>query len=175
MGVLGFLSPGLMAVLPIDTRTQVLLYDGTVYKPSAPEGCFDIRRPSDVLALNAQQILAAEENVYFFDEDAMPYVHDLLVAHRRFLPDNRSKVLVHQPGTILVNGIPNRNEILHMFQPHPVALDLSFISTARMPDDERPNRPRSPELAERVLEQREFRKSAGMAVDKLGKEIEFHL
>lgn len=72
MGVVGLLSPGLMVVLPIDTRTQVLLYDSAVYEPSTVSRSFDIRRPSDVHVLNAQQIHAAEENIYFLTKVQVP-------------------------------------------------------------------------------------------------------
>ena len=85
-GVLGLVTPGLMAVLPMDSRTEVLLYDGGVYRPDYSDGgCVDIFRIADVSLLNALQIHSAEENVYFSDPSDQTYVREMLSAHRRIL------------------------------------------------------------------------------------------
>jgi hypothetical protein len=175
-GVLGLLSPGLMAVVPIDTPTQILLYDTAVYKPSKQNSYYDISRPSDVFTLNAQQAHAAEENVYFYDENVASYVRTFLTTQSRSLQDGNSKFVVYKPGTVLVEGEPNDGEIYHTFQSRlPVELDLSFISTLHMPGDEDPHRPRSMGLAKRVLEHRRPKNHPWVGVDTFGEHIDFHL
>ena len=148
-GVLGFVTPGLMAVLPIDTRTQVLLYDVAVYAPDyATTGGIDVFRIADVSIFNALQIHSAEENVYFADASVETYVRELLSAHRRHLQDHQGRFVVHDPTTVLITDVPNGGELLHIFEPQlPITLDLSFMSTASLPPNENPNRPRDPALA----------------------------
>ena len=151
-GVLGFLTPGLMAVLPIDSRTQVLFYDAAVYIPDySTAGCIDIFRIADVSLLNALQIHSAEENVYFSDSSAQTYVREMLSAHRQSLQDHRGGFAIHSPGKVLIDGVPNAGEVLHSFEPQlPITLDLSFISTVSLPPNENPNRPRNPTVARQV-------------------------
>jgi hypothetical protein len=153
-GVLGFMTPGLMAVLPIDSRTQILLYDAAVYTPEySTAGCIDVFRIADISLLNALQIHSAEENVYFSDESGETYIRELLFAHRHILQDNRGKFAIHGPGNVLINGVPNMNEVLHLFEPQlPITLGLSFMSTASLPPNENPNRPRDPALAEQICQ-----------------------
>jgi hypothetical protein len=148
-GVLGLMTRGLMAVLPIDPRTQVLLYDAAVYTAEySTAGCIDVFRIADVSLLNALQIHSAEENVYFADVSSETYLRELLSAHRRHLQDHRGKFVIHGPGKILITGIPNTDEVLHVFEPQlPITLDLSFMSTSPRLPNEKPNRPRNPALA----------------------------
>jgi Protein of unknown function (DUF4238) len=148
-GVLGLMTPGLMAVLPIDARTQVLLYDAAVYIPDySTAGCIDVFRIADVSLLNALQIHSAEENVYFADVSSETYLRKLLSAHCRHLQDHRGRFVIHGPAKILITGIPNTDEVLHVFEPQlPNTLDLSFMSTSPRPPNEKPNRPRNPALA----------------------------
>jgi len=151
-GVLGFMTPGLMAVLPLDSRTQVLLYDAAVYTPDySSAGCIDIIRIADVSLLNSLQIHSAEENVYFSDVNADTCVRAMLSAHPRILPDHRGGFIIHGPGKILIDGVPSTGEVLHIFEPQlPITLDLSFMSTDSLPPNENPNRPRDPALARQI-------------------------
>jgi hypothetical protein len=151
-GVLGFMTPGLMAVLPIDSHTQALLYDAAVYTPNySTAGCIDVFRIADVSILNALQIHSAEENVYFSDVSVETYIRELLFAHRRMLQDHRGRFVIHSPGNVLINGVPNTDEVLHVFEPQlPITLDLSFMSTVALPLNENSNRPRDPALAQQL-------------------------
>ena len=151
-GVLGTLTSGLTAALPIDSQTQVLLYDADVYTPKySTPGCIDIFRISDVSILNALQLHAAEENIFFSDINAQSYIHELLSAHRRILQDHQGRFIVHNSGKVLINDIPNVGEVLHVFEPQlPITLDLSFISTASLRSNENPNRPRNLALAQKI-------------------------
>jgi hypothetical protein len=147
--VLGLMTPVLMAVLPIDSRTQALLYDAAVYTPDySTAGCIDVFRIADVSLLNALQIHSAEENVYFADVSSEAYLRELLSAHRRHLQDHRGRFVIHGPGKILITGIPNTDEVLHVFEPQlPITLDLSFMSTSPLSPNQNPNRARDPTLA----------------------------
>lgn len=151
-GVLGFLTPGLMAVLPIDSRTQILLYDAVVYKPDySTAGCIDVIQIADVSLLNALQVHSAEENIYFSDVSAESYVRELLSMHSRILQDHQGGFIVHNPGKILIDGAPSTGEVLQVFESQlPITLDLSFISTAPLPPNENPNRPRDSGLAYQI-------------------------
>ena len=142
-GVLGLMSPGLMIALPLDTRTLVLLYDASVYTPDyANSGCVDVFQLADVSRLNALQVHAAEENVYFADRSDKTYVHDLLSAHKRHLQD--------PPGRFIPR-YSNTDTILQFFEDQlPITLDLSFMSTDSLSPGEFPNRPRSANIAEQV-------------------------
>ena len=140
-GVLGFMSPGLVAVLPLDIRTLVLFYDASVYTPDyANTECVDVFQLADVSLLNALQVHAAEENVYFANRNDKSYVHDLLSAHKRHLQDHQGRFIPHNSGT---------ETILQIFEAQlPITLDLSFIATSPLALGENPNRPRSPDLAQ---------------------------
>ena len=140
-GVLGFMSPGLMAVLPLDTRTLVLLYDASVYTLDyANSGCVDVFQLADISLLNALQVHAAEENVYFADSNNKSYVHDLLSAHKRHLQNHQGRFIPHNSNT---------ETILQIFEAQlPITLNLSFISTAPPFPGEAPNRQRSSDLAQ---------------------------
>lgn len=151
-GVLGLMTSGLMIALPLDARTQILFYDAAVYKPDYSSiGCIDIFRVEDISILNALQIHAAEENVYFSDVSAESYVRRMLFAHPRIPVHRHAGFIVHGPGKLLFNGIPNTGEVLHTFEPQlPITLDLSFISTTPLPANVNPNRPRNPFLAQQI-------------------------
>ncbi len=151
-GVLGFLTPGLMIALPLDSRTQVLLYDLDVYTPDyVADCCVDVLSVADVSMLNALQIHSAEENVYFSDESSEIYVRELLTAHLTILQHPRGRFVIHAPGEVSIDGVPSTNEVLHIFEPQlPITLALSFMSTAPLPANENPNRPRDPALARKV-------------------------
>lgn len=151
-GVLGFFTPGLIAVLPIDARTQLLLYDAAVYTPEySAVGCIDVLNQSDVSQLNALQIHASEENIYFPELAAEDYIRELLAAHASLLQDQSGHFVVHGNSEILINGVPNTGEVLHVFEPQlPITLNLSFFTTAPLPQNENPNRPRNPAIARGV-------------------------
>lgn len=151
-GVLGFTSPGLMIVLPIDSRTQILLYDSSTYTVEySTTECIDVFRVADISLLNALQIHSAEENVYFSDIHSEAYVRKLLSAHHSILQNHRGGFAIHSPGEFLINDAPKKGKLLHMFEPQlPITFDLSFIATTSLPQNKDPNRPRNPVLAQQV-------------------------
>ena len=169
------MTPGLMAVLPIDSRTQVLLFDAVVYTPDySTAGCIDVFRIADVSLLNALQIHSAEENIYFSDINAEVYIRELLSAHHQILQTHRGGFVIHSPGKVLVDGNPNTGEILHIFEPQlPITLDLSFLSTASLPPNENPNRPRDPDLAWQIEQSLDMpSESSPIGMDEFARWIE---
>ena len=156
-GVLGLMSPGLMAILPINSQTQVLLYDDTVYQPDyVASGCVDVFQRADISILNALQVHAAEQNVYFAGTNAASYVRDLLSAHKSRLQDHR--------GVFVTRNL-NAETTLHIFEAQlPIIPDLSFISTASPSRTEGLNRVRSSALA-RQVEQATGRQRTNSPVD----------
>ena len=152
-GVLGCTTPGLMAALPINWRTQILCYDAGVYQPDySTAGCIDIFHIADVSLLNALQVHSAKENIYFSDESSEDYLSKLLSAHRPLLQNHTGEFVSHNPGEVLINGVPSTGEVLHTFEPQlPITLDLSFISTSPLPSGINPNLPRDRVLYEQVI------------------------
>ncbi len=154
-GVLGFLNRGLMIFMPIDNKTHLLLYDSAVYSPDyTSAGCIDIFNKPDVSQLNALQSHASQDNVYFSDLAHEEYICELLTAHRALLRNQRGEFVVHGSGEMLIDGRPNEGELLHIFEPQlPVTPDLSFFTTASIPNGENPSTPRNPEIAALVHSQ----------------------
>jgi hypothetical protein len=143
--VLGLLTSGLMIVMPLDARIQVLLCDPTTYSIArSSNGFTDIFDNSDVSQLNALQVHAAEENIYFSDWKHLGYIQDFLAAHRPLLQRQQGCFRVLSPGAVLIGGVPNKNKIMQSFEPQlPVSLDLSFIETQPLPANVNPNQPRN--------------------------------
>jgi hypothetical protein len=131
-GVLGMGCTGLMISMPIDARTSMLFLDPTVYRVhDSKRGCVDVTSNHDIAALNAIQIHAADQNVYFGDPTAQGYVLDLVAAQKTMLSSPRGSFQVHKPGMLLLDGKPTNNDILHCFEPQlPITLQLSFVKTS---------------------------------------------
>lgn len=151
-GVLGYLTPGLMITMPMDTKTQLLFYDDSVYTPDyRAAGCIDLINQSDVSQLNAMQIHASQKNIYFADIASEDYIRELLAAHASLLQNPSSRLIVHRDGECFFDGVSIPGEVLHVFEPQlPITLDLRFFTTVLLPDNENPNRPRNPTLANEV-------------------------
>ena len=154
LGVLGLITPGLMAVLPIDSRTQVLLYDQAVYTPTySVGGCIDVIERSDISCLNALQLHASEENVYFADLNSDGYVRELIAAHAPTLRSQSGGFEIHSDGELLIRGVPNTGEVMHTFEPQlPMTLELSVLRTLPLQGDVNPIQPRNTTIAREVEE-----------------------
>ncbi len=84
-GVLGLRTPGLIIFLPLDERTEIMLYDSVVYNMASGDEIVDLYDLPDISQINALQVHIAEENTYFGSASAEQYVSDLMLAHcRRF-------------------------------------------------------------------------------------------
>lgn len=170
-GVTGLASAGLMAVLPLDSTTQVLLYDPAVYTPDyvTASGCIRVFERADVSMLNALQVHASEECVYFADANTEGYVAELLHAHGSLIQEPRGRFVVHKPGSLLIDGVPSTGEVAHIFEPQlPVTLDLSFLATADYSSTEPETRVGADELAKRIQEHAGFADRSGrIDIDEL--------
>jgi len=127
-GVLGFQSRGLLIFFPLTPALQLMLYDATTYSVTASDSVVVVFADSDVAQLNALQLHSSVEAVYFAEPEHASHAHDLYRLHRPLLSAATSEFLVHSPGSIMVDGKPNVNDVMHVFEPHlPVLVDLSFI------------------------------------------------
>ena len=147
VGVLGFQSPGLMILMPVNQFTQIMLYDPHTYQMHNSRMFIDMIENADTSQLNALQIHSAKSAIYFSHRPSADYVVDLVNAHRPTFRESHSEFKVHPPGSILIDGKPNSDKVLRTFESQlPLRLDLSFLRTKNVPEDENPRRPRSPEL-----------------------------
>ena len=87
-------------------------------------------KESDVWQINMLQLHHSEHYLYFRDPCTAPYVAGLWSRSRRRCKPLLGRMQVHPPGSRMIDGQPNRGELLHVFDPHlPVRLDLSFLKT----------------------------------------------
>lgn len=78
-GGAGLICSGVMLVLPLTPRLLFVSYDHGVYGVDLKKGgTLHARRPKDVEALNALQILRASENLYYDSTDHCNYVNGLV-------------------------------------------------------------------------------------------------
>lgn len=152
-GVLGILSPGLMIYMPLDESTQVMLFDPKPYsfRDRHCGICVDVRLPSDVRQLNALQVHAAVENVYFAHDNNAGYVRELIAdLSPRFVRSN-AVFKVHQTGAVFIDDAPNQGEVMHGFETQlPMTLNLSFLRTKPHGPRASIERSRNPELRDEL-------------------------
>jgi hypothetical protein len=135
-GVLGFETPGLMAILPLGEKLCLLLVDAECYQiRGARDNKVAVRDLNDVAALNKLQLHAASDCVYFANPLHAAYVKHLWDAERNLLLPHRGTV-VQAPAKDAVTGA-DRGEILHGFQPQlPYNLRLSFLRHPVLGDED---------------------------------------
>ena len=115
-GVLGFASPGLLVILPLDSRTCFLLVDAEVYRVRASaNNRVSVRDLRDVAALNKLQLHAASGCVYFEEERFSGYVKALWAEEHKRLTKHAGSV-AQAPGFDAQTREP-LGEIVHAFQP----------------------------------------------------------
>jgi hypothetical protein len=133
-GVLGFETPGLMAILPLGEQLCLMLLDASSYElRGARDNKVAVRDLRDVAALNALQLHAASDCVYFADPAHAAYVKSLWEAERMVLAPHLGTV-IQAPAKDAVTGA-DRGEILHGFQPQlPYNLRLSFLKNPVLGD-----------------------------------------
>lgn len=152
-GVLGYQSPGLMILMPVDCDTTVFLFDPKTYRVPDGHQIINVKERFDVSQLNALQVYSARNAVYFSDRHDSEYVTELVSAHRVSWKESYGEFRVHPPGTMLIDGKLNENALMHQFESQlPIRLDLTFVSTKKVEADDYPNRARTPELREALKE-----------------------
>ena len=170
-GVLGYLTPGLMILMPLDSRTQVVLYDPATYQIRGGGDFIDVIEKSDASQLNALQLYSAKQNVYFACCDDADYLGELISCHRPNFTESHSEFRVWPPGTILIDGEPNKSEVVHTFESQlPIRLDLSFVDTKPAPKDDSPQRARSPDIRKELQEMMD-KDLRGLPIEQLAAEL----
>lgn len=126
-GVLGFETPGLIAILPLGERLCLMLLDDQCYRlRGARDNRVIVRDLNDVAALNKLQLHAASDCVYFANAEHADYVKHLWHAEKGALAPHLGKV-VEAPAKSAETGAP-MGDLLHSFQPQlPYDLRLSFL------------------------------------------------
>jgi hypothetical protein len=152
-GVIGFQSPGLIIAMPLDSDTTIFLCDPQTYQLPNGHQIINVRQRSDVSQLNALQIHSAQKSVYFADRDDAEYVTELVTAHHNGCRESCSEFKIHAPGALLVDGKPTETPLLQAFESQlAIQIDLSFLTTNKVPANDHPRRARSPEIRKALKE-----------------------
>ncbi|MCX7049627.1 MAG: DUF4238 domain-containing protein [Candidatus Sumerlaeota bacterium] len=146
-GVLGLQTPGLQIFFPLDSRTLLLLLDGSAYgMPFSGRFLVDISRPYDVSQINSLQLHHSLNAVYFAEAKASEYVSSLWLAHRNTLSEPKCSFNIREGW--LVDGKPE-DRVFQTFEQHlNFHLDLTFIKCNPISEANYVFRHRSPELVE---------------------------
>lgn len=133
-GVLGVRTPGLQVFAPLTPSVVMLMFDASVY--SGPACMADVvvtSNEADVWQINMLQLHHSEHYLYFREPRSASYVAGLWSRSRRRCKPLLGRMRVLPPGSRMIDGQPNRGELLQVFDPHlPVRLDLSFLMTNRV-------------------------------------------
>lgn len=150
---LGVQSPGLMIFMPLDQKTQVMLFDPATYRVASSATVVPVMDATDVGQLNALQIHSATNAIYFADQDSSEYLVGLVDAHRPLFKRSHNEFMVRRPPKGAIEGESLGPEIAHPFESQlPVRLDLSFVTTQAKPSSGDLQRVRSPELNRELQE-----------------------
>lgn len=97
--VLGITDSGLMVIMPLSSKTCWMLVDKDTYNiKSSKDNTVDLRKPTDVVALNKLQIHAASGCVYFENIKFANYVRALWLEESRRLSEHTSTIVQSPPG-----------------------------------------------------------------------------
>ena len=121
--VLGVTDSGLMVIMPLSSETCWMLVDkGTYTIRRSRHNKVELRKPTDVIALNKLQIHSASGCVYFEDMNFANYVQGLWLEERKRLSKHTSTIVPSPPG----NSPATPDEILiHAIQ-HQLNYRASF-------------------------------------------------
>ena len=87
-GGAGLINSGCMLVLPISPRVVFVAYDQGIYTATLQGGPIAFaKRPRDIDALNALQILKASDNIYFNDVNSAGYIKNVVSEYKERRPD----------------------------------------------------------------------------------------
>jgi len=77
--ILGLAASGLQIFLPISPRFLLIAFDPKIYRVgNRKQSTYQLERRNDCDLINALQIVNAEENVYFYDQDLLSGIRVLL-------------------------------------------------------------------------------------------------
>lgn len=125
-GVLGMLTPGIIALLPLGPRLAIMLYDAKSYKVRGEaKGVLNLRALADVDELNKLQIQNSAMTVYFNDYAFAGYILKLWNAVKKHLND-APKGMVKEG--VLLDG-EERREMFYIYDRQlPVMPEFSFLT-----------------------------------------------
>jgi len=125
-GVLGMLTPGIIALLPLGPRLAIMLYDGNSYKVRGEtKGVLNLRALADVDELNKLQIQNSAMAVYFNDYAFSGHLLKLWGAVKKHL-NGTPKGMIEEGA--LLDGDEQR-EIFHIYDKQlPVMPKFSFLN-----------------------------------------------
>lgn len=85
----GLINSGYMLVLPISPGVVFVSYDKGIYAAAlVGQGLIFARRPKDIEALNALQMIRSAENIYFHDAGKSDYVRNLALSYKGRRPNS---------------------------------------------------------------------------------------
>lgn len=136
-GVLGMAAPGLMVIMPLSSRTCLMLLDEEAYKVRGVRAnTVAVRQLSDVMSLNKLQLHAAADCVYFEDIAFAPYVEAVWRDEQARLTKHAGMV-VQAPAFAVETG-SSMGEVVHGFQPQlDFRANFSFLKYAVYGDEDR--------------------------------------
>jgi hypothetical protein len=88
----GVRTAGAIFFLPLSPNLCAIVYDSAVYHTSQAAGWIDVRRESDVDAINEHQILNCVANLYYRNWDLRDDLMQQVVARRHLRPTQRHTV-----------------------------------------------------------------------------------
>jgi hypothetical protein len=127
LGVTGTNCGGFELFLPLARTVALLLYDSGVYKVGRTRTSVSSRATSaDVEAINALQIVNAEENVYFGNWEQAPTVQVLAKRYSRKRLGTAMRLVQADEEE------PKRSVLVHQYVEMPaLAMELSFVTLRR--------------------------------------------
>jgi hypothetical protein len=144
-GIAGYGSRGLIAFMPLCERLALMFFDGGAYSLRSPAtNPVYLNAIADVGLLNAFQLLAADDVIYFGDKCAKDYIERLYAAHHHAFGE---QVMV----TRKAQTEDGRSELVHYFERvSPLRPDFSFLRLRRVPTDDDLQQPRNDALVAMV-------------------------
>lgn len=150
-GVLGVQCPGLIIFVPLTQNFMLMLIDKDKYNVIHDRHYVTVLENSIVSQLNILQLYHSQNSVYFCDESSEAYVSRLWKSHYRNV--SQPKDVLNLNANILVDGRKLEGQLIHSFEPQiDYRLDLPFITTIPVSEEEYVFRPRDPELHKMLKE-----------------------
>ncbi len=162
-GTLGLQLPGFQIFWPLDSRTMVMLLDGTKYEgPYKNRLRYDITTERDVTQINALQLHNSMDTIYFGVASCTKYVANLWRTHRSTI--KMPIFEYHTRRDLLIDGHLTEHPILHVFEPQLNYMpDISFLKCE--PVSARQYHPsfRRPDIIAKLEQEMELKKASSKA------------
>lgn len=152
--IMGIASRGFQMFLPISPKALLMAYDGSLYRVGnrRQTEAYQIERAEDCDLINALQIINAEQNIYFMNEDTLPTIRKLL---NKFLQHRNEAKASEHPIEMPIDGVKDGYYCITRQPIIPVPGKWSFCRVKQQVT-ERDFGLRDPRLAYLVNEHSEF-------------------